>query len=59
MKGESPMIYCSMNLVVFFKVCFDEFFQGLHYRYAMTEMAIDSPGLPIGMVTDYHLKCCK
>lgn len=29
------------------------------YRFAMTEMAIDSPDLPIGMVTDYHLKRCE
>ncbi|KAH9316844.1 hypothetical protein KI387_018613, partial [Taxus chinensis] len=29
------------------------------YRYAMTEMAIDVPDLPMGMVTDVHLKRCE
>eukprot|EP01018_Ginkgo_biloba_P012770 Gb_02125 [translate_table: standard] len=29
------------------------------YRYAMTEMAIDCPDLPMVMVTDVHLKRCE
>ncbi|XP_057534102.1 protein ADP-ribosyltransferase PARP3 isoform X1 [Amaranthus tricolor] len=29
------------------------------YRYALMEMGLDSPDLPIGMVTDLHLKRCE
>ncbi|XP_010686033.2 protein ADP-ribosyltransferase PARP3 [Beta vulgaris subsp. vulgaris] len=29
------------------------------YRYALMEMGLDSPDLPVGMVTDLHLKRCE
>ncbi|XP_057806212.1 protein ADP-ribosyltransferase PARP3 isoform X2 [Salvia miltiorrhiza] len=29
------------------------------YRYAMMEMGLDFPDLPVGMVTDIHLKRCE
>lgn len=29
------------------------------YRYALMEMGLDAPDLPIGVLTDLHLKRCK
>nr|DAD39876.1 TPA_asm: hypothetical protein HUJ06_014199 [Nelumbo nucifera] len=29
------------------------------YKYAMMEMALDSPDLPMGMLSDIHLKRCE
>ncbi|KAJ8440521.1 hypothetical protein Cgig2_022962 [Carnegiea gigantea] len=29
------------------------------YRYALMEMGLDAPDLPVGMVTDLHLKRCE
>lgn len=31
----------------------------LYCRYAMMEMGLDFPELPLGMVTETHLKRCK
>lgn len=31
----------------------------LLFRYALMEMGLDAPDLPMGMLTDVHLKRCK
>lgn len=34
-------------------------FFNIYFRYALMEMGLDFPELPLGMVTDLHLKRCK
>ncbi|XP_074289208.1 protein ADP-ribosyltransferase PARP3 [Silene latifolia] len=50
-------LHCKLDPLVakFMKVlCSQEI-----YRYALMEMALDSPDLPVGMVTDLHIKRCE
>ncbi|KAK9726991.1 hypothetical protein RND81_05G250700 [Saponaria officinalis] len=53
----SAAAHCKLDPMVanFMKVlCSQEI-----YRYALMEMALDSPDLPVGMVTDLHIKRCE